>query len=150
MEFLRFSEFDITLQEIPNEISLTFTITGCNLRCSGCHSSYLWKDNGEILTHDKFIGYLNKYSNGSCVLFMGGEWKEDLINLLKIAKEYGFKTALYTGLYRNELNDTIIENLDYLKTGRYIKEMGGLDSKNTNQVLINLNTNEILNKYFYI
>lgn len=153
MEKLQFKDLTIVLQEIPNEISLCFTITGCKLACSGCHSSYLWKNVGKILTDELFIDYLIKYNNVvTTILFMGGEWKNtDLLNKLKLAIEYGYKTALYTGLTIDEIkkiDNSIINNLNYIKTGRWIKTLGGLNSIKTNQELINLKTNEKLNRYF--
>lgn len=148
---LRYIDINICLQEIPNEISLTFSITGCNLRCEGCHSPYLWKEsNGHELTDEIFINNLIKYKNiASNVLFMGGEWKyNDLLNKIRIAIKYGYNTALYTGLNINDVNDNILKELTYIKTGRYIKTLGGLDNINTNQNLTNLKTGEKLNKYF--
>jgi len=147
---LKFSSYDIVMQEIPNEVSLVFSIVGCKLACKGCHSSYLWDENsGEELTDKVFTDLLNKY-NGliSCVLFMGGEWEENLISKLKIAKSLGLKTALYTGLPRKKVNTKIIEQLNFLKTGRWVEKLGGLSSETTNQKLINLQTGEILNKHF--
>jgi anaerobic ribonucleoside-triphosphate reductase activating protein len=98
---LRYSSYDVVLQEIPNEVSLAFTITGCQLACIGCHSEYLWdKKNGDELTDEKFERIVKKY-NGliSSVLFMGGEWESsELISKLRISKSLGLKTALYTGL----------------------------------------------------
>ncbi len=89
---------NIVLQEIPNEISLVFNITGCNLKCIGCHSPHLWKQtNGTELTNEIFIDLLNKYKNKvSCILFMGGEWHEnELVEKLKLANSSNFSTALY-------------------------------------------------------
>ena len=61
MGTLKYSSYDIVLQEIPNEITLSFTITGCGLRCVGCHSEYLWdKNNGEELTNELFLSLLKK------------------------------------------------------------------------------------------
>ena len=147
---LKFSSYDVVMQEIPNEVSLVFSIVGCKLACKGCHSSYLWDENsGEELTDEVFISLINKYSGLiSCVLFMGGEWDEDLVSKLKIAKSLELKTALYTGLPRKKVNTEIIEQLNFLKTGRWVEKLGGLSSETTNQKLINLQTGEILNKHF--
>ena len=98
---MRYKDYDIVLQEVPNEISLSFTITGCRLACDGCHSPYLWKEgSGSELTPEVFTYILNRYKSMiSCVLFMGGEWEPDnLINLLIISKEMGMKTAQNRGL----------------------------------------------------
>ncbi len=155
MAKLRYSSYDVVLQEIPNEISLAFTITGCQLACVGCHSEYLWdKKNGEELTDEKFERILKRY-NGliSSVLFMGGEWEStELISKLRISKQLGLKTALYTGLNHKQMERSyqrIVSELDYLKTGKWMEALGGLDSPTTNQRLINLNTGENLNHYFY-
>lgn len=147
---LKFSSYDVVMQEIPNEVSLVFSIVGCKLACKGCHSSYLWDENsGEELTDEVFISLINKYSGLiSCVLFMGGEWDEDLVSKLKIAKSLELKTALYTGLPLKKVNTKIIEQLNFLKTGRWVEKLGGLSSETTNQKLINLQTGEILNKHF--
>lgn len=138
------------MQEIPNEISLVFSIIGCQLNCKGCHSKHLWDTNkGKDLTDGIFIGLLNKYKgNISCVLFMGGEWEEDLINKLQIVKDIGIKTALYTGLSEKKVPQGLLTHLDYIKYGRWVEKLGGLKSPFTNQKLINLNTGENLNKYF--
>lgn len=58
------------------------------------------------------------------------------------------KTALYTGLEFDDVSVDIRNNLDYLKFGPWIKELGGLQSKTTNQKLLNLNNGECLNHYF--
>lgn len=146
---MRYKDYDIVLQEVPNEISLSFTITGCRLACDGCHSPYLWKEgSGSELTPEVFTYILNRYKSMiSCVLFMGGEWEPDnLINLLIISKEMGLKTALYSGL--EHIDYDIFEKLDYLKLGPWIKELGGLSSEMTNQKFINVNTSENLNHLF--
>ena len=36
-------DFQVVLQEVPGEISLCFSISGCDKHCEGCHSPFLWK-----------------------------------------------------------------------------------------------------------
>ena len=36
--------------EIPDEITLAISISGCPIHCPGCHRQYLWADVGEPLT----------------------------------------------------------------------------------------------------
>ena len=101
MGTLRYSSYDIVLQEVPNEISLCFTITGCPLACEGCHSEYIWDGSkGCALTNEGLEQLLSKYEDMiSCVLFMGGEWQvETLLSLIFQVKCKRLKTALYTGL----------------------------------------------------
>lgn len=148
---MRYKEYNIVFQEIPNEVSLCLSITGCNLRCDGCHSPFLWKkNNGSLLSIEVLNSILEKYRNIiSCVLFMGGEWyEEELIYYLSYIKDFGLKTALYTGLEFESIRKEIINNLDYLKYGPWIKDLGGLDSVETNQRLMDLKSGECLNHFF--
>ena len=79
MEEFRFCNQQVVWQEVPNETSLAFLITGCPLGCKGCHSIESWKrGSGQILTEIYLAEQLKKYQDLiSCVLFMGGEWLPD-------------------------------------------------------------------------
>ena len=78
---------------------------------------------------------------------MGGEWhEEELVNLLSLSKSMGLKTCLYTGL--DKVNDIILSNIDYIKYGKWVKELGGLENINTNQIFLDVKNNKILNNYF--
>ncbi len=155
MAVLRYSSYDIVLQEIPNEISLCFTITGCPLACEGCHSQYTWNpDLGEPMTAVVLEKLLDKYDQTiSCVLFMGGEWNiECLLRFIEISKNRNLKTALYTGLNLKQIKKKypeLLTKLDYIKTGKWIPSLGGLDSRTTNQELLEVKTGNVLNHYFW-
>ena len=139
----------IVFQEVPNEISLCFSITGCKVGCYGCHSTELWhEENGIPLTNESFMVWLKKYQGLiSCVVFFGGEWQPDaLIEKLLIAKEYGLKTCLYSG--EKYIGINIYQQLNFLKTGAWVAALGGLTSTKTNQVFINTVTGEKLNHLF--
>ncbi|WP_299158174.1 anaerobic ribonucleoside-triphosphate reductase activating protein [uncultured Tenacibaculum sp.] len=142
-------DFQIVLQEVPGEISLCFSISGCSIQCKGCHSPFSWKkDNGSILTKQYFLEQLKKYKViATCVLFMGGEWHEtELIENLELAKKAGYKTCLYTG--QEKVSIQLKKQLTWLKTGKWNEHLGGLDSKNTNQKFIEVKTNKKLNHLF--
>ena len=137
------------MQEVPGEVAICFTITGCNLRCEGCHSPFLWKKNSGIkLTKEKYIEVLKQYQGfASCVLFMGGEWHQsELIENLKTAVLMGYSTCLYTGL--EEVDPQISSQLTWLKTGAWIIGRGGLENQYTNQVFKEIKNNKILNHLF--
>ena len=139
----------IVFQEVPNEISLCFSITGCKVGCKGCHSTELWQeDYGMKLTNINFTTWLNKYKSLiSCVVFFGGEWQEAaLIEKLIIAKNHGLITCLYSG--QQHININISQHLNFLKTGAWRAELGGLDSPITNQTFRNVVTGEKLNHLF--
>lgn len=145
---MRYTDMTIVLQEIPGEISLALTITGCPLRCEGCHSRHTWnKRKGELLTSEVFASLLDKYDGMiTCVVFFGGEWYEDeLISLLQQAQVRKLKTALYTGL--EEVSSALMNQLTFLKVGPYKKENGGLASTATNQRLFRIDTGETLNTH---
>lgn len=141
--------FQIVLQEVPGEVSLCFSISGCTLHCKGCHSPFLWKSgSGILLTEALYHSKLKTYKDlASCVLFMGGEWHiKELIHFLKIAQSEGYKTCLYTG--ETDVPSKIKDRLTWLKTGPWLAELGGLDSKKTNQKFIEVKTNTNLNHLF--
>lgn len=141
--------FQIVLQEVPGEISLCFSISGCSLKCKGCHSPFLWKEgNGVLLTKKVYVEILKKYKNlGTCVLFMGGEWHEkELEDNLKLAKKEGYETCLYTG--EDEISNRLKNQLTWLKTGKWNEKLGGLDSDTTNQKFIEVKANKNLNHLF--
>lgn len=141
---------DIVFQEVPDEISLCFSIVGCSLKCPGCHSPQLWSRNhkGDLLNTERYKSLLQRYEGfATCILFMGGEWRpKELLRKLKMAQEFGFKTCLYTG--EETIPDELSEQLNYLKTGRWDYRLGGLESSQTNQKFTNVNTGEILNYKF--
>ena len=130
-----YDNYDVVFQEIPNEVSLAFTIEGCPNNCEGCHSPHLREQNGIELTKDHLKKIINQYDNLiTCVLFLGGDsFHDELYDLINLCKENSLKTALYSG--NNSINGKLVEILDYYKIGCYIKELGGLNSKTTNQKL---------------
>lgn len=145
---MKIFNYDIVLQEVPDEISLCITVCGCNIKCSGCHSPNLWnEDSGYEFSIDDFKTLLDKYIDYiTCVVFMGGEWDADLSRMLLYAKSQNVKTCLYTGQSKISMLHSAL--LTYVKLGKYIEKLGGLDSPTTNQLFYNLKTKELLNYKF--
>jgi len=136
---LRYVCHTVGTLEVPDEISLIFTVSGCPLRCSGCHSADLRNPAlGEPLCPSTLAGKLERYAGlATCVCFLGGEWMPvALIELLQLARSNGFSTCLYTGL--ETINDAIAVHLDYLKLGPFVSARGGLDRPGTNQRFLDL------------
>jgi anaerobic ribonucleoside-triphosphate reductase activating protein len=131
---LRYKETAIVLYEVPDEISLAINICGCIHHCPDCHSKYLWNDDGDLLMKD-FADILREYGPFiSCVCFMGGDHdQKELVELCKIVHKKGYKTCLYTGEDTTGLIKGLLNELDYVKTGRFIKEKGPLNCPTTNQ-----------------
>ena len=141
---LFFSNPQIVLQEVPDELSLAISISGCNLGCKGCHSSETWdKFYGSELTDTVLRDLLTKHKHITCLLIYDGKHNVDrLIEILVIAKSFNLKTAMYTGL--EHLEPEILDMLDYYKLGKYDKNLGGLSSPSTNQKLYKSFNNKTL------
>ena len=130
---MKFYSYSVVFQEVPNEVTLVFNITNCKYHCKGCHSEYLWEDVGTPLTKGLLFELLKRYKGlCTCVCFMGGD--EEIAPFLPMIKEFGYKTCLYTG--SNDFFRFKDLNLDFIKIGPYIEELGGLNSKDTNQIFL--------------
>lgn len=131
---MRYLNTLVGFREFPDEISLLINITGCCFHCLGCHSPELWEDTGTPLSISELDKLIQANKGITCVGFMGGKLSD--INLLAfhISMYYpSLKVGWYTGGIIDESDILKLEFLDYIKTGPYIKELGGLDSPTTNQ-----------------
>lgn len=123
-------------KEVPGEITLGISISGCKIHCPECHSKELWKDEGTILDLRQIEVLLQQHKGITCICFFGGEHDIDSLIELLIYAHKRIKTAWYCGLDeipKDKLG--IIQYLDYLKLGHYDHKLGGLDSPDTNQKL---------------
>ena len=78
--------------------------------------------------------------------------RNSLLSLILTVKYKQLKTALYTGLNMKQVQrqyPELLACLDYIKTGKWLPHLGGLDSPITNQEFLNLQTGEMLNKLFW-
>lgn len=134
----------VVFEEIPDEITLAINITNCPCHCKGCHSQFLWEDNGTPLTIENLDTLIDQNDGITTVCFMGGDAEpEEINNLAKYVHETKhLKVGWYSG------RDTYYENInfnwfDYVKLGHYDALLGGLDKQTTNQRLYKL-THETL------
>lgn len=134
---LKYHNFDIVFQEIPDETTLAVNITGCPYRCPGCHSPHLREDTGEPLTQEALLSILERYGAGiTCICLMGGDARplevQELAGWIKTS--LGYRSAWYSGA--EALPEGIDPlNFDYIKIGPYVEAAGGLKSATTNQRL---------------
>lgn len=121
---LKYLGYSIALQEVPNEISLVFNISGCPHKCEGCHSKYLWEYEGNYVADD-LENIINHYKGMiTCICFMGGEQNiYELLYYLKYVKYRRLKTCLYSGCDSIEDISKLLPYLDWVKTGRYIESL---------------------------
>ena len=135
MPSLKYLGYTVALQEVPDEVSLVFNISGCPYRCEGCHSPYLWEDAGEPLLPnvERIVGEYSRLI--TCVCFMGGDQQiaDIACAMYWIRAKFGLKTCLYSGSDDLERLKVLAPVADYIKVGSYHKELGGLDSPATNQ-----------------
>ncbi len=138
MNKLKIYSYDIVCQEVPDEISLAVNISGCPNRCPGCHSPWLWDDEGEEMTEELMMNLIGKYGKAiTCVCFMGGDADPKQIEAAArlIRDRYpNLKTAWYSG--REAAPEGFdLKSLDYIKLGPYVEALGGLKSPTTNQAI---------------
>lgn len=145
---LKYVDYDIVFQEIPDEVTLAINLSNCPHRCPGCHSPHLRSDIGEILSEKALSDLIFKYEKAiTCVCFMGGDASPDELCKLAvfIRKKWGqkIKTAWYSG--NNTLqNKEFTRYFNYIKLGEYIQSKGGLDKKTTNQRLYRISKDAML------
>jgi len=145
---LRFHNYDIVFREVPGEVTLAVNITGCPNRCLNCHSPHLQEDTGVLLDEAALGGLLAEYGDAvTCVCFMGGdvapEEVERLAVFVKKITSGRIKCAWYSG--KAVLPAGLLPaNFDYIKTGAYVEELGGLDSPRTNQRFFRVENGEMI------
>lgn len=131
---LKYSEYDITCAEVPDEVSLTFSVSNCGAKCKGCHSPWLQEDIGAPL-FSAVQELVPRYGTLiTCVCFLGeGQEIEEMETILEwIRNNYpDLKLALYSG--KNSIPQSLMNYLNYYKVGAYVEELGSLDSPTTNQ-----------------
>ena len=139
---LKYVDYYITFQEVPNEVSLVLTVSGCPLRCPGCHSPWLWNNDGKPLLDDLHGLIERYYPEITCVCIMGTGSSQivggdDFQKIARIVREYKeLKLCVYTGF--DDFPDQYVIFPDYLKLGGYIADRGGLASPTTNQRMLKL------------
>ena len=84
--------------EVPSEITLGVSISGCQIRCPGCHSRELWEDKGTPLTMEELQNLLDKHKGITTLLLLGGEHDIDTLTELFQYAYKKVKTAWYCGL----------------------------------------------------
>ncbi|MCQ2299167.1 MAG: anaerobic ribonucleoside-triphosphate reductase activating protein [Bacteroidales bacterium] len=134
---LKYTTTDIVFSEVPDEVSLAITISGCPNRCPGCHSPQLQQAIGTTLDNAALDKLIAPYENAvTCVCLMGGDAEpSQVVALAKHIKQSHpqLRTAWYSG---RDLMPQGEEYLDYVKLGAYRASFGPLDSPTTNQRML--------------
>lgn len=140
---LKYINTRVVFQEIPDETTLAINLSNCPCHCPGCHSRFLWRDEGFPLTVTSMENLLERYLKDiTCICFMGGDADPACINELAAYLRHAhpeYRVGWFSG--RTLLHPAIQkENFDYIKIGPYIKHLGGLKEPTTNQRLYKIET----------
>lgn len=139
---LKYVTSDVVFQEVPDEVTLAIDISNCPCHCKGCHSPFLWKDEGAALTEESLIELIMPYEGElTCIGFMGGDINpREVAGLAALIHKHfngTLKTAWYSG--RQTLSEDVDATVfDYVKLGPYIEEKGPLKEETTNQRMYRL------------
>lgn len=137
---LKYVDSKVVFAEIPNEITLAINISNCPCHCEGCHSSYLAEDIGEPLDLQHLTNLIDSNKGITCVCIMGGDANpSEVDDIAQDIKEYypDLKVGWYSG--RDYISKDIdMNNFNYIKYGHYDKDKGPLNSKTTNQVMLEI------------
>ena len=143
---LKYYNYDVVFQEVPDEVSLAINLTNCPNHCPDCHSKHLWEDIGEELSEDETSRLVDIYRGDiTCVLIMGGDASKNEVEALAhyIKHSLNLKVAWYSGRYEKPQN---IGDFDYLKFGPYLEDKGGLKSADTNQRFYKVVNGELIDQ----
>ena len=110
----------LTLLDFPGKTACTVFNAGCNFACPFCHNASLVQGKGELpFSFDEVVSFFRKRTgilDGVC--FTGGEplLFAETLELMKIAKELGFKVKLDTnGSFPEKLKAAVEAGLvDYV------------------------------------
>ena len=104
---VKYYNFDIVFQEIPDEVTLAVNITNCPNHCVGCHSPHLHGNVGFDLDEKEIDQLLEKYGKQiTCFCFMGGDATPQEVARLAsyVRTKAALKVAWYSG--KPQLPDT--------------------------------------------
>lgn len=137
---LKYKDYYVVFEEIPDEITLAINISNCQNRCVGCHSPELRGNIGDELNAQVLDKMLRDNDGITCVCFMGEGNDRDMlralieyVNRTRNSNGVKIKVAIYSG--REEVEDWYYENCHYVKVGPYKPDCGPLNVKTTNQRL---------------
>ncbi len=121
---------DDSIVDGPGVRTVIFT-QGCRHFCPGCHNPETWPfEGGREYSPAELLAYLEERCYTRRVTFSGGDpvYQEDLAETLRLLKERGYHTMVYTGFTWEELPDRgFLQYTDVLVDGPYNEALKTLD-----------------------
>lgn len=142
----------VSTQYALNRETLEIYFSGCNFHCPGCQNEELWDFNlgsewsGWLISLDRKI----KSNLVKEVWVLGGEVlhqdHDELINFLKYLNQFNKPVWLWTGVDTlNDIPEDVIKLINYVKIGKYNKDLDsiidpitGIELASSNQKIIKL------------
>ncbi|MGL4521769.1 MAG: 4Fe-4S cluster-binding domain-containing protein [Bacilli bacterium] len=113
-----------------DNISTSVWFNGCPFRCTGCHNGSLLKRRESNHGLSDAIDAITRYAyRNKNVAILGGEpleHYEATLTILQHAKTLNLTTLLWTGFDLENVPDDILSHVDYIKVGRYQRDLHGL------------------------
>ncbi len=102
-------------------------LQGCLRHCPGCHNPSTWDTEGGFeMDEADLVHKLAQHSPTKRVTISGGEpllQTQAVETLVTLLKQEGFDIALYTAFQKQDVPPSILQHLNHLKTGPYIKAL---------------------------
>jgi anaerobic ribonucleoside-triphosphate reductase activating protein len=100
-------------------------VQGCNQRCEGCHNPGTWDVNGgRLVSVADLANEIRSKSMNKNLTISGGEPLQQIGPVIELAKLLeDFNITLYTGLNLEDVPVELRKYLDYLKIGKYDKNL---------------------------
>lgn len=110
----------------PGVRSVLF-LQGCNKNCNGCHNVKI-KEHGKgvMIAIDDLMNVIDSKCCNKKITISGGEPLEQMDNLIVLIsrlKKNGYNVCVYTGWEFSCIPKSILNLVDYIKTGEFIKEL---------------------------
>ncbi len=125
-------------------------VQGCKRGCDGCHNPKTWDANkGKEVIIEEIIEELENKCRNKNLTISGGEPLLQYPAILDLVKKlHDFNITLYTGFEIKDVPEEILNHINYIKVGNYIKEQRTtinpyIGSKNQRFINLECKNNEI-------
>lgn len=130
----------ITINEVPDRMSVYFEIGECRQNCKGCHSPHLHTQIKDKMSVADMKSYAQRMINegANAIVILGGTTNGlslvDMKNIIDTLSDVA-PVCLYSGTDDKDINEWITDHtgVNWIKTGSYKEDLGGLQSPKTNQ-----------------